>query len=235
MTYRDPDPRGNEAGAGVTGKPVALRPLCGCELTRRDPAASPPGWWDLSSFPRLQRQVLFPWIGWRAWSRDGEPGPGPVPRLCCCQIRLTQTERSRPQPSTCCSVCGLSVAERDGGASSWVAESEEPLQELCVNGNGHLETGGNPDPPCNCQKSPTCGVVVALRVVSSALIAAIIALAVLASKLSSADLCPPGTLVPRQLGRIPRETLLFLREGRELDRQPEPLLCTGCLPGWDRQ
>ncbi|CAM4650996.1 unnamed protein product [Lepidochelys olivacea] len=48
------------------------------------------------------------------------------------------------------------------------------------------------DPPCNCQKSPTCGVVVALIVVSSALIAAIIALAVLASKLSSADLCPPA-------------------------------------------
>ncbi|CAM4556411.1 unnamed protein product [Lepidochelys kempii] len=35
------------------------------------------------------------------------------------------------------------------------------------------------EPHCNCKKSPTCGVVVALRVVSSALIAAIIALAVL--------------------------------------------------------
>ncbi|CAM5163005.1 unnamed protein product [Eretmochelys imbricata] len=116
-------------------------------------------------------------IGWRAWSRDGEPGPGSVPRLCCCQIGPTQTERSRPQPSTCSSICGLSVAERDNGASSWVAESEEPLQELCVNGNGHLETGGNPDLPWNCQKSPTCGVVVALIVVSSPLIAAIIALA----------------------------------------------------------
>ncbi|XP_077690164.1 C-type lectin domain family 2 member D-like [Eretmochelys imbricata] len=31
------DPRGNEAGAGVTGKPVALRSLCVCKLTRRDP------------------------------------------------------------------------------------------------------------------------------------------------------------------------------------------------------
>ncbi|CAM5097452.1 unnamed protein product [Natator depressus] len=116
-------------------------------------------------------------IGWRFWSRDGEPGPGPLPRLCCWQIGPTQTERSRPQPSTCSSVCGLSVAERDNGASSWVAESEEPLQELCINGNGHLETGGNPDPPCNCKKSPTRRVVVALIAVSSALIAAIIALA----------------------------------------------------------
>ncbi|CAM4557123.1 unnamed protein product [Lepidochelys kempii] len=49
---------------------------------------------------------------------------------------------------------------------------------------------GTQHPPCNCQKSPTCGVVVALIVVSSALIAAIIALAVLTSQLSSADLCP---------------------------------------------
>ncbi|CAM4652966.1 C-type lectin domain family 2 member B-like [Caretta caretta] len=78
------------------------------------------------------------------------------------------------------------------GPAAGAAESEDPLQELCVNGNGHRETGENPDPPWNCQKSPTCGVVVALIVVSSALIAAIIALAVLASKLSSADLCPPA-------------------------------------------
>ncbi|XP_037770997.1 C-type lectin domain family 2 member D isoform X2 [Chelonia mydas] len=78
------------------------------------------------------------------------------------------------------------------GPAAGAAESEEPLQELCVNGSGHRETGGNPDPPCNCQKSLTCGVVVALIVVSSALIAVIIALAVLASKLSSADLCPPA-------------------------------------------
>ncbi|XP_074827908.1 C-type lectin domain family 2 member D-like [Natator depressus] len=48
------------------------------------------------------------------------------------------------------------------------------------------------DPPCNCKKSPTRRVVVALIAVSSALIAAIIALAVLASKLSSADLCLPA-------------------------------------------
>ncbi|CAM4635601.1 unnamed protein product [Lepidochelys olivacea] len=51
---------------------------------------------------------------------------------------------------------------------------------------------GTQYPPCNCQKSPTRRVVVALIVVSSALIAAIIALAVLTSQLSSADLCPPA-------------------------------------------
>ncbi|CAM4557438.1 unnamed protein product [Lepidochelys kempii] len=51
---------------------------------------------------------------------------------------------------------------------------------------------GTQYPPCNCQKSPTRRVVVALTVVSSALIAAIIALAVLTSQLSSADLCPPA-------------------------------------------
>ncbi|CAM4557557.1 unnamed protein product [Lepidochelys kempii] len=51
----------------------------------------------------------------------------------------------------------------------------------------------NPDPPCNCKKSPTPRVVVALTVVSSALIAAIIALAALTSQLSSADLCPPAS------------------------------------------
>ncbi|CAM4651468.1 unnamed protein product [Lepidochelys olivacea] len=51
---------------------------------------------------------------------------------------------------------------------------------------------GTQYPPCNCQKSPTPRVVVALIVVSSPLIAAIIALAVLTSQLSSADLCPPA-------------------------------------------
>ncbi|XP_065420350.1 C-type lectin domain family 2 member D-like [Chrysemys picta bellii] len=71
-------------------------------------------------------------------------------------------------------------------------ESEVPLQELCVNGNGHLETGGEPEPRRNCKKSQNCPVAVALIVVLSALIAAIIALAVLASKLSSAALCPPA-------------------------------------------
>ncbi|CAM5157656.1 unnamed protein product [Eretmochelys imbricata] len=78
------------------------------------------------------------------------------------------------------------------GPAAGAAESEEPLQELWLMAMdiGRLE--GTQDPPWNCQKSPTCGVVVALRVVSSALIAAIIALAVVASKLSSADLCPPA-------------------------------------------
>ncbi|CAM5156942.1 unnamed protein product [Eretmochelys imbricata] len=51
---------------------------------------------------------------------------------------------------------------------------------------------GTQYPPWNCKKSPTRRVVVALTVVSSALIAAIIALAVLTSQLSSADLCPPA-------------------------------------------
>ncbi|CAM5157355.1 unnamed protein product [Eretmochelys imbricata] len=91
------------------------------------------------------------------------------------------------------------------GPAAGAAESEEPLQELWLMAmdTGRLE--GTQDPPWNCKKSPTCGVVVALRVVSSALIAAIIALAdatltlrvtasfsMLASKLSSADLCPPA-------------------------------------------
>ncbi|CAM4652001.1 unnamed protein product, partial [Caretta caretta] len=75
---------------------------------------------------------------------------------------------------------------------------------------------GTQYPPCNCQKSPTRRVVVALIVVSSPFIAAIIALA-------------------ERLDGIPREMLLFLRDGRELDQQPEPLLCTGCLPGWSEQ
>ncbi|CAM4652740.1 unnamed protein product [Caretta caretta] len=82
------------------------------------------------------------------------------------------------------------------GPAAGAAESEEPLQEMCVNGNGHRETGGNPDPPWNCQKSPTCGVVVALIVVSSALIAAIIALAVLASVSFHQLICAP-LLAPR--------------------------------------
>ncbi|CAM5156848.1 unnamed protein product, partial [Eretmochelys imbricata] len=51
---------------------------------------------------------------------------------------------------------------------------------------------GTQYPPWNCKKSPTPRVVVALIVVSSPLIAAIIALAVLTSQLSSADLCPPA-------------------------------------------
>ncbi|XP_039373280.1 C-type lectin domain family 2 member D-like [Mauremys reevesii] len=76
------------------------------------------------------------------------------------------------------------------GPATGAAESEEPLQELRVDGNGHLETVGEPEPPCNNKKNQTGPVVVALIVVSSALIAAIIALAVQASKLSSADLCP---------------------------------------------
>ncbi|CAM4662967.1 unnamed protein product, partial [Caretta caretta] len=51
---------------------------------------------------------------------------------------------------------------------------------------------GTQYPPGNCKKSPTRRVVVALIVVSSPLIAAIITLAVLTSQLSSADLWPPA-------------------------------------------
>ncbi|XP_050775528.1 C-type lectin domain family 2 member D-like [Gopherus flavomarginatus] len=78
------------------------------------------------------------------------------------------------------------------GPATGAAESEVPLQELRVDGNGHLEAGVEPEPCHNCKKSQTGPVVVALIVVSSALIAVIIALGVLASKLSSADLCPPA-------------------------------------------
>ncbi|XP_030399843.1 C-type lectin domain family 2 member D-like [Gopherus evgoodei] len=77
-------------------------------------------------------------------------------------------------------------------SATGAAESKVPLQELRVDGNGNLEAGVEPEPCYNCKKSQTGPVVVALIVVSSALIAVIIALAVLASKLSSADLCPPA-------------------------------------------
>nr|XP_032643817.1 C-type lectin domain family 2 member D-like [Chelonoidis abingdonii] len=76
------------------------------------------------------------------------------------------------------------------GPATGAAESEVRLQELRVDGNGDLEAGGEPEPRHNCMKSQTGPVVVALIVVSSALIAAIIAVAVLASKLSSADRWP---------------------------------------------
>ncbi|CAM5163001.1 unnamed protein product [Eretmochelys imbricata] len=105
------------------------------------------------------------------------------------------------------------------GPAARAAESEEPLQELCVNGNGHRETGGNPDPPWNCQKSPACGVVVALIVVSSPLIAAIIALA-----------------VPRRLDGIPREMLLFLKdEGSWIDSRSRCSAPGASLAGIDSE
>ncbi|XP_050776878.1 C-type lectin domain family 2 member D-like [Gopherus flavomarginatus] len=62
------------------------------------------------------------------------------------------------------------------GPATGAAESEVPLQELRVDGNGHLEAGVEPEPCHNCKKSQTGPVVVALIVVSSALIAVIIAL-----------------------------------------------------------
>ncbi|KAH1182786.1 C-type lectin domain family 2 member D-like [Mauremys mutica] len=78
------------------------------------------------------------------------------------------------------------------GPAPGAAESEEPLQELRVDGNGHLETVGEPEPHRNCKKSQTGPVVVALIVLSSALIAAVIVLAVLAYKPLSANLCSPA-------------------------------------------
>nr|XP_042701277.1 C-type lectin domain family 2 member D-like isoform X2 [Chrysemys picta bellii] len=77
------------------------------------------------------------------------------------------------------------------GPAPGSTESDVPLQEN-ANGSGHLQTAGEPEPRRNGKKSQTRPVVVALIVVSCALIAAIIALAVLASKLSSAALCPPA-------------------------------------------
>ncbi|CAM5171752.1 unnamed protein product [Eretmochelys imbricata] len=82
---------------------------------------------------------------------------------------------------------------------------------------GRLE--GTQDPPWNCQKSPTCRVVVALIVVSSPLIAAIIALA-----------------VPRRLDGIPREMLLFLRdEGSWIDSRSRCSAPGASLAGIDSE
>ncbi|KAH1182913.1 hypothetical protein KIL84_004405 [Mauremys mutica] len=78
------------------------------------------------------------------------------------------------------------------GPAPGAAESEVPLQELRVDGDGHQETGKEPEPPRNGKKCNYKKVVltVALAVVFLGLIIAIIVLAVQASKLSSADLCP---------------------------------------------
>ncbi|XP_043384195.1 C-type lectin domain family 2 member D2 isoform X2 [Chelonia mydas] len=151
---------------------------------------------EMEQGPDLQG-VLQPWSPWRRSAGESGEGTGSQGQALCLGFAAAKSDPLRPRgadPSpapAAASVARVSLRETMGPAAG-AAESEEPLQELCVNGNGHRETGGNPDPPCNCQKSLTCGVVVALIVVSSALIAAIIALAVLASKLSSADLCPPA-------------------------------------------
>ncbi|XP_044838867.1 C-type lectin domain family 2 member G-like [Mauremys mutica] len=75
------------------------------------------------------------------------------------------------------------------GPGTGAAESEE-LQELRVDGNGHLETVGEPEPRHNYR-----GCTVALAAVSLGLIIAVIVLAVLLSWCSPAVLgpcCPDG-------------------------------------------
>ncbi|XP_044838857.1 C-type lectin domain family 2 member D-like [Mauremys mutica] len=64
------------------------------------------------------------------------------------------------------------------GPATGAAESKEPLQELRVDGNGHLETGWWPEPSrngkkCNYKKH-TVVLTVALAVVSLCLIAAVV-------------------------------------------------------------
>ncbi|CAM4561315.1 C-type lectin domain family 2 member D-like [Lepidochelys kempii] len=62
------------------------------------------------------------------------------------------------------------------GPAAGNMESKEPLQEWPVEGKGHLETGGEPDPRCNCRKcnykKHRIVLAVALAVVSLFLIAA---------------------------------------------------------------
>ncbi|XP_034613536.1 C-type lectin domain family 2 member B-like [Trachemys scripta elegans] len=96
-----------------------------------------------------------------------------------------QAERSQPQPG----ICSLSVAERDHGARA--AESEEPLQGR-ANSDGQQDTGGEPEPRCNCTRR-TVALTVTLAIVSSAFIIATV-LAVQGCKLLSADLCAPAEI-----------------------------------------
>ncbi|KAH1182977.1 hypothetical protein KIL84_004469 [Mauremys mutica] len=81
------------------------------------------------------------------------------------------------------------------GPATEAAESEVPLQELHVDGDGHQETVGEPEShrnsrKCNCRKS-TIILTVALTAVSLGLIVALILLAGPRPKLPSADLGPP--------------------------------------------
>ncbi|XP_034613541.1 C-type lectin domain family 2 member B-like [Trachemys scripta elegans] len=71
------------------------------------------------------------------------------------------------------------------GPAAGPAESEVPLKQLCVNGNGHLETGGEPEPHRNGKKC-----TVSLAVVFLGLIITVIVLAVLLYRRSSAALGP---------------------------------------------
>ncbi|CAM4634466.1 unnamed protein product, partial [Lepidochelys olivacea] len=72
----------------------------------------------------------------------------------------------------------LEGTQRLNNSLSWfVARCATPNNHNGVEKQKILFEASKRDPPCNCKKSPTPRVVVALTVVSSALIAAIIALA----------------------------------------------------------
>ncbi|CAM2101725.1 unnamed protein product [Caretta caretta] len=78
------------------------------------------------------------------------------------------------------------------GPAAGPAGSEEPLQEWPVEGNGDLETGGEPDPRPNCRKCnyKTCTIVLAVALAIMFLVL-IILLAVWRPQLLSADLGLP--------------------------------------------
>ncbi|CAM5097454.1 unnamed protein product [Natator depressus] len=82
-----------------------------------------------------------------------------------------------------------------GGPAAGPAGSEEPLQEWPVEGHGHLETGGEPDPCPNCRKCnyKTCTIVLAVALATMFLVL-IIVLAMWRPKLPSVDLGPPAGL-----------------------------------------
>ncbi|CAM5103741.1 unnamed protein product [Natator depressus] len=74
------------------------------------------------------------------------------------------------------------------GPAAGPAGSEEPLQEWPVEGHGHLETGGEPDPCPNCRKCnyKTCTIVLTVALATMFLVL-IIVLAVWRPKLPSAE------------------------------------------------
>ncbi|CAM5159018.1 unnamed protein product [Eretmochelys imbricata] len=77
------------------------------------------------------------------------------------------------------------------GPAAGPAGSEEPLQEWPVEGKGHLETGGEPDPRRNCRRCnyKKCTIVLAVALAVMFLVL-ITVLAVWRPKLPSADLGP---------------------------------------------
>ncbi|CAM4635834.1 unnamed protein product [Lepidochelys olivacea] len=84
------------------------------------------------------------------------------------------------------------------GPAPGPAGSEEPLQEWPVEGNGDLETGGEPDPRPNCRKCnyKTCTIVLTVALAIMFLVL-IILLAVWRPQLLSADLgLPAGPTCP---------------------------------------